>query len=171
MVLDFSFLQFATKQKRKVQTKAFPVMEHMAILKNSNSILYVIEALMNITQKNEEAAAKAIHLEALEKKREKNLVEKYTMHNVHYNKVKRNHISSSEFLHYLHHNKVKKNDISSSEFWKAINMNVLPNVLWWSMIILLTNESCQVHHKLSVSFYFVFKAQEEMFDDCSHVIA
>lgn len=94
-----------------MHAKAFPVMEHMAILKNTNSILYVIEALMNITQKNEMAAARSTHLETLEKEREKNMVEQYVVHNVNDD------------------NKIKRNDISSLNFWKAINMNVLPTVL------------------------------------------
>ncbi|MPC34013.1 Group XV phospholipase A2 [Portunus trituberculatus] len=59
---------FASKQRRKVHAKAFPVMEHMAILKDVDSILYVLETLTNITEKNEEAAAKA-----LAEEREKNM--------------------------------------------------------------------------------------------------
>lgn len=102
---------FAGKQKQKVHAKAFPVMEHMAILKNSNSILYVIEALKNITEKNEKAAAQATHLETLEKEREKNMVEQYVVHNLN------------------DKNNIKRNYISSSAFWKAININVMPNVL------------------------------------------
>lgn len=86
-------------------------MEHMAILKNSNSILYVIEALKNITEKNEKAAAQATHLETLEKEREKNMVEQYVVHNLN------------------DKNNIKRNYISSSAFWKAININVMPNVL------------------------------------------
>lgn len=51
--------QFKDKQKQKVYTKPFPNMEHMAILKEVNSITYIIQVLHNITQKNEKAAAAA----------------------------------------------------------------------------------------------------------------
>lgn len=51
--------QFKGKQKQAVHAKPFPHMEHMAILKDDDSINYVMEVLHNITQKNERAAAAA----------------------------------------------------------------------------------------------------------------
>lgn len=50
---------FKDKQKQKVHAKPFPNMEHMAILKEVNSIAYILQVLHNITQKNEKAAAAA----------------------------------------------------------------------------------------------------------------
>lgn len=54
---SLSLSQFKDKQKQKVYTKPFPNMEHMAILKEADSIAYIIQVLNNITQKNEKAAA------------------------------------------------------------------------------------------------------------------
>ncbi|KAK8391238.1 hypothetical protein O3P69_017126 [Scylla paramamosain] len=102
---------FASKQRQKVHAKAFPVMEHMAILKDVDSISYVVETLTNITQKNEEAAAKATQVEALEKQREKNMVDQHLFHILYKKK------------------NFKRNDISSASFWKVLNMNAMPNVL------------------------------------------
>lgn len=51
--------QFKDKQKQKVYAKSFPNMEHMAILKEDDSIAHVMQVLHNITQKNEKAVATA----------------------------------------------------------------------------------------------------------------
>ena len=103
--LEF-FLQFASKQRRKVHAKGFPVMEHMAILRDVDSISYVLETLRNITEKNEEAAAKALAVE-----REKNMADHHLFHTLYKKKG------------------FERNDISSASFWNFLNRNAMPEVL------------------------------------------